>query len=160
VKTVLASIHPEHIAEINYVPPGENTMAVNLSSNALFITLKPGIAYEPVTGSYVVSDPSSTAERAAPDSTYSAAGLASYRFRLLGVYDESSGDPIEDVEVVENMSGVRMRSSKTGTVCLWYVPDGDSLVRIQKPGYEPRTLLVAISPKDTVPITLTLAKAK
>jgi hypothetical protein len=92
--------------------------------------------------------------------TFSAIGFAAYRFRLLGLYDETSGEPIENADVIETTTGLKMLSSRTGTVCLWYVPDGGGLLRIQKAGYEARIILVSISAKDTTPVTLTLAKAK
>lgn len=80
--------------------------------------------------------------------------IPAYRLRLLGVYDERSGDPIEGVKVSDMTSGASSLTSTTGTVTLVFLPDGSSLVRIQKLGYEPQTLPVAISPADTEPLTL------
>ncbi len=51
------------------------------------------------------------------------------------------------------------RTSKTGTVSLFFIPDGGGIVRIRKPGYEMQTLTVPISPSDTTPVTVTLKKA-
>ena len=80
--------------------------------------------------------------------------IPSYRFRLLGVYDERSGDPIADVKVSDMLSGTFSLTSSTGTVSLMFLPEGGSLVSIKKVGYEPQTLPVPISPSDTLPITL------
>src|SRR5438105_1614836 len=71
---------------------------------------------------------------------------ASYRSRLLGVYNIDSGLPIEDAQVTDVLSGTSARTTKTGTVSLVYLPDGGSLVRVQKLGFEPTTIMVAISP--------------
>ena len=96
--------------------------------------------------------------RSAP-TTASTAASHRYRYRLVGVYDEDSGEPISGVEVKDVLSGLSMATTASGTVSLVFLPDGGSLVRLRKIGYELQTLMIVISPADTAPVTLTLRRA-
>jgi hypothetical protein len=89
----------------------------------------------------------------------SAATSNRYRFRLLGVYDATTGEPIEGVEVADMLNKNSSLTSKTGTVSLFFLPDGGGFVRLRKIGYETQTLPVSITPADTTPITVVLAHA-
>jgi hypothetical protein len=80
--------------------------------------------------------------------------VASYRARVVGVFDFNTGAPIEGAEVVDMMSGTVAVTTRTGTVSLAFLPDGGSTIRIRKVGYAPISQFVAISPADTVPLTL------
>jgi len=96
---------------------------------------------------------------AAQDSTAAAGrttATPSYRARVLGVFDASTGAPIEGVEVTGIMSGSTATTTRTGTVALVFLPDGGGIVRVRKLGYEMQTLAIAISPADTVPVTIAL----
>lgn len=98
-----------------------------------------------------------TAAAQTPDKP--AAKAPAYRFRLLGVYDAMSGDPVEGVEVIDMLSGTKAETTKDGILSLFYLPDGGSLVRLRKIGYETQTMTIAISPADTTPLTILLAHA-
>lgn len=77
-----------------------------------------------------------------------------YRARVLGVYDEGSGDPIANAKITDFLSGTSALTNSAGLVSLIFLPDGGSFVRIRKLGYEPQVIPVAISPSDTAPVTL------
>jgi hypothetical protein len=84
--------------------------------------------------------------------------IPAYRMRLMGVYDDRTGEPVEGVDVTDVMNGLSTKTTSTGTVALAFLPDGGALVRIRKIGYEPQTMMVTIAPTDTVPITVILKK--
>ncbi len=86
-------------------------------------------------------------------------GVPVYRLRVVGVFDETSGDPVADVEVADVLTGLKSLTTTTGTVSLLFLPEGASLVRFRKLGYEPQTMTIAISPADTQPITVVLKPA-
>jgi len=82
--------------------------------------------------------------------------LPAYRARILGVFDANTGEPIEGAQVSDVLSKASSLTTKTGTVSLIFLPDSGSIVRVQKIGYQPTTMVVKISPDDTLPITVLL----
>lgn len=87
-----------------------------------------------------------------------AAGVPVHRLRVLGVFDADSGEPLEGVEVTDALSGMKSLTTNTGTVSLLFLPEGGSLIRLRKIGYEIQTMPVSISPADTQPITAILKR--
>lgn len=84
--------------------------------------------------------------------------LPPYRFRILGVYDMATGTPVDSADVIDVMSGNLVKTTSTGTASLLFLPDGGALVRVRKLGFEAQTLMVSISPQDTLPVTLVLKR--
>lgn len=83
-----------------------------------------------------------------------AAALPGYRTRILGVFDFQTGEPIEGAEVIDVFAHLTAVATRTGTVSLAFLPEGGSMLRIQKIGFKPVTQIVEISPSDTVSITV------
>jgi len=86
----------------------------------------------------------------------SPAPLPRSRGRLLGVFNAQTGDPIEGAEVLDVLNKTKAMTTATGTVTLSFLPDGGSMVRVQKIGFAPYANVVAISEADTVPVTVML----
>lgn len=149
ISTVLASIRPEHIQEIEYHPCTDVIEGTPVhSTNAIFVTLKMGIGYDPVMGTYLAAPAvSSVAEPPLPAPTP----------RLIGVFDVTTGQVIEGAEVVDVASGTFMRTSATGTATLAFLSAGAKEIRIRKTGYESLTMAV---PQDTSSLTVVLTPQK
>lgn len=79
--------------------------------------------------------------------------------RLLGVYDAVSGDPVADVVVTNVLNGLSARTTPTGTLSLFFVDTSGGMLRIQKVGYSPVTMVVANSDRDTIPLTVLFSPA-
>ena len=161
VQSVMASIHPEHIEEVNFADCNDTSVDRVKGNSALFVTLKPGVGFDRVLGSYVVEDNAlAPNDRAAVNEAAMRPTSIAYRNRLLGVFDELTGEPIAGAEVADSTSGTFAKTSATGTVSLVFLPDGISTLLVRMPGYTPLRFPIVISPRDTLPITLTLGKAK
>jgi hypothetical protein len=88
------------------------------------------------------------------DSTHRAPAA---RGRLLGVYDETTGDPIAGADVLDVLTGDHTLTSATGTVSLWFLRPKGSMVQVRKLGYEPWQSVVSAA--DTMPVTVVLKHA-
>jgi hypothetical protein len=106
----------------------------------------------------IVAIPAAAQRPAHQSAPARSAGVPVYRLRVLGVFDADSGEPLEGVEVTDALSGMKALTTNTGTVSLLFLPEGGSLVRLRKIGYEIQTMPVSISPADTQPITAVLKR--
>jgi hypothetical protein len=98
------------------------------------------------------------AQTPAPDAQ-GADVIPRYRYRVLGLFDKQTGGPIEGADVIDVLSGNSVKTTSTGTASLLFMPDGGGLVRIRKLGYEMQTIMLPISPTDTIPVTMVLERA-
>ena len=168
---VLCEIQPEHIEQITYADEFNTTVGKPHSDSAIYIVLKQGVAYQPGGKSYVVDESAEPGKKtagarqagASGDSAASprdsAAALPAYRYRLLGVFDEDTGEPIAGAHVTEAKSGDYVTTTATGTVSLIFLPEGSSLLKITRPGYAELDLSVDIGPSTTTALTLLMKKA-
>lgn len=141
VLSVLASIKPEHIDEINYTDCNDRRIEKANARNAAFVVLKRGVKFSPGIGSYIDSVPQA---------------IAGNRLRLIGIYDERSGEALPGVEIKDVDTGTFILTSETGAAHLAFLSDGAHTLRLHKQGYEDQNLAVAISAEDLTPITVTL----
>src|SRR5665647_2185840 len=74
------------------------------------------------------------------------AQIPRYRFRVLGLFDDQSGLPVEGADVIDVLSGNSVKTTSTGTASLLFLPEGGGLIRIRKIGYKLQTLMVSIAP--------------
>jgi carboxypeptidase family protein len=152
VLSILHSIKPEHIAEITYHDCFDTSIGKPHDGMAMFIALKPGIGYDEGVGSYVVADQPRRIARSELDT------LPRYRFRVVGVFDAETGDPLSNVDVIDTLTGTSAKTTSTGTVSLFYVPVGARPIRLHLAGYRDTTVTVTISPADTMALTLILSR--
>jgi len=149
--TVLSEIKPEHIAEMTYIDSMDSSIGKIGSEGGLFVVLKPGVVYEPGKETYVKAVATS-------DVTKPSATLPAYRYRVLGVFDAETGEPIPGAVVTDMQTGTHAETTNTGTVTLMFLPEGGSPVRISRPGYQDLTLAVEIGPDQTTPVTLVMSR--
>lgn len=150
VARILASVHPEHIAEMEFVPcdaPPPKDPVVG-STNAIYIKLKSGVAWEATRGSYVQSQASMPED--------ASAGIP----RLLGVFDEVTGSALAGVKIIDSTTGLSALTTETGTATLAFLPLGPRQLRIEKEGYLSQTIPLNVSPVDTIGVTVMLKAAK
>ena len=76
--------------------------------------------------------------------------------RLLGVFDDATGQPVAGASIIDLASGSSTTTSLTGTATLAWLEPGTSLLQVRKLGYASRMLPVNSSPTDTSSITVVL----
>lgn len=74
--------------------------------------------------------------------------------RVVGVFDEPAGAPIDDVTVTDLGNGLSAKTTATGTVSLFFVDTAGGLIEFRKIGYTPVLLPIANSDRDSTPLTI------
>jgi hypothetical protein len=159
VWSVLASIKPEHIDEINYVDCFRDPVHKRNSDNAVYVVLKPGVDFIAGLGSFVADTAWGGPARNHAARTRADSAAPAYRNRLLGVYDVRTGDPLVGADVIDVGTGTHARTTATGTVGLGYLAEGANKVRVHRDGYRDEELEVLIGPAQTLPVMVLLTPA-
>ena len=76
--------------------------------------------------------------------------------RLLGVFDDATGQPVVDAEILDLATQAKARTSESGAVSLALLQPGVTVLQIRKIVYISRLQAVTVSPADTVSITVAL----
>jgi hypothetical protein len=83
------------------------------------------------------------------------AGQPKFLGRIVGVFDDRSGNPLDSVEVSDLTSKSSALTTSTGTLSLFFVDSAGGLLRFRKLGYKPLTMFVE-NGSDLAPLTITL----
>ncbi len=78
--------------------------------------------------------------------------------RVLGVFDQDSGEPIAGVVVIDSIRRLSVKTSVTGTALLNFLSQAGGALTLTHDGYAPVSLRVGVTPADTAPITVTMTK--
>ncbi|HEY5218285.1 MAG TPA: carboxypeptidase regulatory-like domain-containing protein [Gemmatimonadaceae bacterium] len=78
--------------------------------------------------------------------------------RLLGVFDDETGEPIPKAAVTDSITGRTGYTTETGTMSLGFLSAAGGALTLVHAGYRTAFLRVAVTPADTAPITTTLAR--
>jgi hypothetical protein len=83
------------------------------------------------------------------------------RGRIVGVFDEETGNPIVAAEVIDLFTGGEAHTEAHGLVELsqFQRRNDSAAVRIRKIGYADTSLIVMVGPADTVPVPINLHRA-
>ena len=76
--------------------------------------------------------------------------------RLLGVFDDATGQPVGGAEVLNLATQKKAVTSVTGAVSLAGLEPGVTVFHIRKIGYASRMQTVVVSPTDTASVTMVL----
>ena len=150
----LSDFPADRIAYVQFVDCFDRSLEDNDHPGArhVYITLKPNAHYSP--GGGVQLD--SSAVRDAGKMADSGRAVRVPRGKLLGVYDEVSGDPIDGVEVKDIGTGMSVHTTVTGTAALFFARTDATMLGLSKLGYRPMTMMIGDPWSDSIPITVTL----
>lgn len=101
------------------------------------------------------ADAQDTTRRASPAPSPPSVG------RILGVFDDQSGQPLADVEIVDLLTGSSFRTQASGLIGLaGFARQHDSAaVRIRKLGFSDTSFVVMLGIADTTPVQVFLRRA-
>jgi hypothetical protein len=150
----LADFPAGQIAYVQFVDCFDRSLedADHPGARHVYVTLKPGAHYSPSHGLQI----DSSATRDAGTLADSGKAMRVARGKLIGIYDEVSGDPIAGVEVKDVGSGMFVHTTVTGTASLFFARTDATILGLSKLGYRPMTMLIGDPWADTIPITMTM----
>ena len=76
--------------------------------------------------------------------------------RILGVFDDATGQPLAGAEVVDLATGTKAITSATGTISLAWLAPGTTILQVRRLGFQSQMLPVSTSAADTVSVTVVL----
>jgi carboxypeptidase-like protein len=76
--------------------------------------------------------------------------------RILGVFDNATGEPVVGAEVVDLATHTKALTSASGAISLAFLEPGATVLQIRKIGYQSKMLTVKVSDVDTVSVTILL----
>jgi hypothetical protein len=76
--------------------------------------------------------------------------------RVIGIYDDATGQPLAGVEVKDLETGTKTMTSESGAATLAFLRPGTSLLQLRKLGYAGKLQPVVSSATDTASITVLL----
>ena len=149
----LSRIPSDQVLYVQFVPCYDRSIDDDHPGAAhIYVTLKPGAHYNVAGG----LDLDSMETRDAGKMADSGKALRVLRGKLVGVYDDVSGDPIEGATITDVASGMRVQTTNTGTASLFFARTDVTMLGFTKTGYRPMTMVIGDPWADTIPLTVTM----
>jgi hypothetical protein len=76
--------------------------------------------------------------------------------RILGVFDNATGELVVGAEVIDLATRTKALTSASGAISLAFLESGATVLQIRKIGYQSKMLTVKVSDADTVSVTVLL----
>jgi len=118
----------------------------------------PSINVSVVVGALVMVAPLQAQNPTLPPLRDPVASVERFPIRVIGVFDESSGQPIPSVEISETATGTSVMTSTTGSANLGFIVPKGGEIRLRKIGFEEQTMTISMTPADTLPITIVMKR--
>ena len=111
-----------------------------------------------IVGALVIAFPVQAQNPTIPPVRDPVASVPRAPLRIIGVYDEASGQPIPAVEISESATGTSVMTSTTGAANLGFIVPKGGEIRLRKIGFEEQTMTISMAPADTLPITVVMKR--